>query len=105
MFKRQDFNKILSDYVYAPFEYVYIHGPKWLGMWEGLAPKDICTGLTMVTSDVWSVASTECKNLIRRHTHATVLGIGILVGLLGVSNCCNVLMMRALHRNLKTNAE
>ena len=86
----------VSNIFYAPFEYIYVHGPKWLGMWEGLPPKDICTGLTYVSSDAWSHMQADCVSLIRRHTHATVIGIALLASLIGIHACCNACALRTI---------
>ncbi len=81
------------DYL-APFKYLYIHGPNWLGMWEGLDLADICAGLTNVPAKDWLRNEVVCESLVSRHTYATVLGIGIVGTLLGVHASCYACSLR-----------
>lgn len=61
-------------------EYIYIHGPRWLGSWEGIAKADICAGLTKVPAALWSVDvnAPECAALISRHVRAAGIGFATI---------------------------
>jgi hypothetical protein len=99
--KMPSFGAVLTDVLYWPFEYIYVNGPRWLGMWEGLPPRDICTGLTYVPSDAWSVATVECNLLIRRHAHATVVGIAFVSSLMGLHAVCYACTVRSFTKHNK----
>lgn len=95
----------LNRLVHAPFEYLYIHGPAWMGFWEGVEAGDICAGLTMVPAKDWTAPNTVamCTSLIQRHSHATLLGIGVVSALLGVYASINACTLRYALRSAMSN--
>lgn len=68
-------------------KYFYIHGPRWLGSWEGLSSNDICSSLTKVDANHWTLASDACKDLIDRKVHATFLGLSVVSAALMTLSC------------------
>lgn len=80
-------------------KYVYIHGPKWLGSWEGQSMPDICSGITHVDAQHWTTnvsISNACLDLVNRKVRAGVIGslvvIGIAVSWNLLSACANMSM-------------
>lgn len=91
-------NSIFSLIVY-PVEYLYIHGPHWLGFWEGIDNSDICAGLTSVPSQTWNKNQESCNNLIYRHSYANLLGLIFLGSLLGIHASCYACSVRYALKN------
>jgi len=80
-------------------KYIYIHGPFWLGSWEGLSVADICSGLTKVDALHWSSNSDLCNDLIQRKIHATTIGVSVVLGLYCMASsisACNTILMYSL---------
>lgn len=86
----------LYSAVHTPVAYLYVHGPRWLGFWEGLDLPDICAGLTMVPAKEWAGGRAEvlCAALVERRAHATLLGIAVLSGLMGIHAGVNACTLR-----------
>lgn len=53
----------------AALVYVYVHGPRLLGCWEGAKRATICNHLTNV-EEVWDHLPEQCDELLRRKCHA-----------------------------------
>lgn len=63
--------------------FVYVHGPSWLGSWEGQSEADICSGLTHVDARHWTLSPDgprACESLLDRKIHATLIGVGVVSG-------------------------
>ena len=77
-------------------KYVYIHGPKWLGSWEGQSLADICSGITKVDAEHWITISKACSDLVDRKVKAAVIGTLVVIGSAVVWNvlgaCMNISM-------------
>lgn len=67
--------------------YVYVHGPSWLGLWEGQQQVDICSSLTQVDAKQWQRIPDACNELVDRKVHASVLGLTLIGGLLLSWSC------------------
>lgn len=52
----------------AAIKYLYIHGPKVFGGWEGTREASICNHLTNV--EVWDALPNECNQMLLRKCHA-----------------------------------
>lgn len=49
-------------------KYLYIHGPKILGGWEGTREASICNHLTNI--EIWDALPQECNEMLMRKCHA-----------------------------------
>ena len=71
--------------------YIYIHGPSWLGFYEGQSLSDICSTITKVDAEHWQTFKDPCLILIKRKVRSGMIGIGILIGsttFIGLLNAC-----------------
>jgi hypothetical protein len=62
--------RLLSIIFIKPFAWLYMKGPRALGFWEGLEESSICSQLTNVRSQFWSLTTdnmAECKETLDRH--------------------------------------
>lgn len=50
--------------------YLFVHGPGFLGCWEGRTRPSICSALTSVDASVWKLLPGECDELIERKVHS-----------------------------------
>lgn len=51
-------------------EYIYIHGPASLGMWEGMPREHICAHLSTIDSLFFHSQPDACQVLLKRKAHA-----------------------------------
>ena len=96
---------VLKQYIFYPFEYLYISGPRWLGCWEGLSKQDICAGLTYIPAKDFHKPETEslCDSLISRHAHAVFIGTSVIVSLLALHSFCHAWSLRYVLRSSTEN--
>jgi hypothetical protein len=82
------------------FKYIFVHGPNWLGSWEGQSISDICSGLTKVNSLHWDLDVVACEDLVNRKVHSSVVGAAVVMSALAMyvamSACANATVNAAL---------
>jgi hypothetical protein len=91
--------KCLANKTETLVKYVYVHGPKWLGSWEGQSLSDICSGITHVDAEHWTTnasISKACLDLVDRKVRAGVIGALVVTGFAVswnlLSACMNISM-------------
>lgn len=63
-----------------PLAYVYLYGPRQLGMWGGMSTPDICASLSGSPAEFWSSTNAtlaECDERIARDFHGWLALFGV----------------------------
>ena len=68
---------------YGILNYLFVHGPSFLGCWEGHTRASICAGLTSVDSSVWKLLPGACDELIERKVHSMEILVAYSLALVG----------------------
>ena len=89
---------IFSKQILSLIRYVFIHGPSWLGSYEGLSENDICSSLTKVDAVHWASMEAACKSLIDRKVRAGLVGLGAVSSLMllwtSMQACANITLAK-----------
>lgn len=89
--------KCLRSYkqIQSLFKYIFIHGPNWIGSWEGLGLSDICSGLTKVNSVHWESDTSACEDLVDRKVHSSLIGVSLVAAAVSAYVCMQACMNAA----------
>ena len=69
--------------VVQPLETLYLHGPSFLGCWEGKPVEDICVLLSPRSrAEFWNQHPEECTNMIEKNMYSWILMTKYVVGFL-----------------------
>jgi len=77
------------------FQYLYTHGPAFLGGWEGQRESVICNGLTQIDSAIWELLPEECQALLFRKAQAYAVVAYAVLAVYGVGKALVVLSSSA----------
>lgn len=61
----------------TPLKNLYLHGPKFLGFWEGKENSDICEKISGVNSNFWKYNRIECDNMIDKKFNSLIVVIQV----------------------------
>jgi hypothetical protein len=70
-------SKVFSVYE-SLWKHLYLHGPTWLGCWEGLSLEDICQQLTAVRARFWAGQPDECNSLLSNKMQAFMIAVHVI---------------------------
>lgn len=82
------------------FQYIYFHGPKKFGFWNGIDSVDACSEITKVPSKVWSQQLEACNDLLMRDYEAYMIGVGLVTSGLFLWKLTDFLMLQYTFRSI-----
>ena len=67
---------------YEIYRFIFLHGPAFMGGWEGQPPAEVCSRLTQTSSQLWREGifnREECSAMIDRKVTSHIVGSLILI--------------------------